>query len=357
MKKTHLIALAIFGLVVLWLGSGFLFRSESRTDGAARGEDIMTVGVRTFEAEPFGANLVIQGHTEAVRRVDLRAQTEGRVAALPVEKGQRVKKGDVVCMLAVDDRAAKLAEARALAAQRKLEFDAATELAAKGHRSPTQAAAAKAQYDAALALVSQMEVELSHTKIQAPFDGVMDQRPAEIGTYLQKGDTCATILDLDPYLVVGEISERMVAKITPGMAASARLVDGTELQGRIRYVATGGQAETRTFRVELEVPNPEQTLKDGMTAEIRIPTSENNAHRIPTSTLVLNDQGVMGVRVVENDVVRFVPVNIIGDDPSGAWVSGLEGRVNLITVGQQFVKEGQRVQAKPDLSHQKAAGL
>lgn len=355
MKKTHLIALAIFGLVVLWLGSGALFRGDSEADGPAQGEEVMTVAVRAFEAEPFGAHIIIQGHTEAVRRVVLRAQTDGRVAELPVEKGERVKEGDPVCVLALDDRAAKLAEARALAAQRKLEFDASTELAAKGHRSPTQAAAAKAQYDAALALVSQMEVELSHTKIRAPFDGVMDQRAAEIGSYLQKGDACATVLDLDPYLVVGEASERAVSEIVPGMAANARLVDGTGLQGRIRYVATAGQTETRTFRVELEVPNPDLALKDGMTAEIHIPTAEHQAHRLPTSTLVLNDQGVLGVRIVENEVVRFVPVTIIGDAPEGAWVSGLAGRADVITVGQQFVKSGQRVQTKPDQSYRETS--
>src|SRR5690606_40673983 len=94
---------------------------------------------------------------EAVRRVQLKAQIDGFVARLPVEKGARVKKDDVICELAVEDRAARLAEAEALAAQRALELNAAKELAAKGHRAPTQVAAAQAQHDAAIAQVRSEE--------------------------------------------------------------------------------------------------------------------------------------------------------------------------------------------------------
>lgn len=348
MKKSYLVALAIMGLVILWLASGLFTREAAAPDPSDAAAELMTVGVRPLGEDTYAASIVIQGRTEAVRRVDLKAQTDGKVAALPVAKGARVRQGDVVCTLAVDDRAARLAEARALAAQRKLEFDAATELAAKGHRAPTQVAAAKAQHDAAVALVKRMEVELAYTQIRAPFDGVLDQRPAEVGSYLQKGDPCGTLLDLDPYLVVGEVSERTVAQLAPGMAATAILVDGAEVSGRIRYVAAAGQQETRTFRVELEVPNPDHALKDGVTAEIRIPVAEKHAHVLPASALVLNDEGVLGVRTVDDDIVQFRPVTIIGDDARGIWVTGLPNRTTLITVGQQFVKNGQRVKVEPD---------
>ena len=349
LKKSYLAALATLGLVVLWLLSGSLTGADKETAAnATAAEPTMTVKVRQLGGAAYSADIVVQGRTEAVRRVDLKAQTDGRVAALPVNKGATVKAGQIICRLAVDDRAARLAEAKALAAQRQLEFNASTELAAKGHRSETQVAAAKAHHDAALAAVRRMEVELSFTEIRAPFDGIVDQRYVEIGAYLQKGNACATLLDIDPYLVVGEVSERNVAHLSAGMPARAILVDGRELAGKLRYVAAAGQPETRTFRIELEVANKDRSLKDGITAQIHIPVAERHAHVIPSSALVLSDKGVVGVRVVDGEIVRFREVKIIGDDARGVWVSGLDDKTALIVVGQQFVKEGDRVRVEAE---------
>lgn len=349
MRKSYLLAGAILALVVLWLASGAL-RSDSRpaAEGALAPEAaVMTVRARLVEPAPYAADLVIKGRTEALRRVELKAQTDGFISALPVEKGERVKEGQVICQLAVEERAARLAEAEALAAQRALELHAADELAAKGYRSRTQVAAARAQHDAALAQVEQMRAILGHTRVRAPFDGVLDERPVEMGDYLLKGGGCATILDIDPYLVIGAVSERDVGRIAVGDPGRARLVDGTEVAGRIRYVAAAAAPETRTFRIELEVPNPDNRLRHGVTAEIRLPLGQRPAHLIPPSALVLDDAGRIGVRVVDAaGVVGFLPIEILGDDAGGLWVGGVDGTLRLITAGQQFVVEGQRVETQ-----------
>lgn len=333
-------------LVALWLLSGQIgssHRDDGGRDMLANGGDIMTVRVRKISRRPYVSQVIVSGRTEAVRTVEIRSQTDGRVDAVPVEKGQRVTAGDVICQLADDDREANLAEAKALEDQRELEFRAARELAEKGHRSETQAAAARAQLDAARALVARREVELSYTAIRAPFDGIVDDRPAEVGDYLQKGHVCARIIDVDPYLVVGEVSERQVALIKVGDEGRARLVDGTEVEGRIRYVAETAQPETRTFRVELEVSTPDERLRDGVTAEIRVPVEKTQAYLLSRASLVLSDRGAVGVRVVEDGTVRFYPVRVLGDGEDGIWVAGIPENAILITVGQEFVADGQVV--------------
>jgi len=317
---------------------------------------LMTVRARTLEAEPYISELVMQGRTQALRTVELRAQIDGRVEAVPADKGARVREGDVICRFAVEDRQARLDEARALAAQRSLELAAAEELAAGGHRSRTQVASARALHDAARAQVTQMEVLLTHTEIRAPFDGVIDQRPAEIGDYLVKGNSCATILDLDPYLIVAEVSERRVGGLAVGTPGRARLVDGTSVEGVIRYVSASAHPETRTYRIELEVANPEMNLRDGMTAELRIPMDERRAHAVPPSALVLGDDGRIGVRLVEDGTVRFRSVEIIGDDSRGLWVEGLEEGATLIVVGHQFVIDGERVRVHLENAPQRTGG-
>ncbi|RMF12213.1 MAG: efflux RND transporter periplasmic adaptor subunit [Alphaproteobacteria bacterium] len=348
MRKSFLLAGGLFLLVVLWLVSGqfgdhdFVDSSVDILGGTAV-DEIMTVRGRTITRQPYVSEVVISGRTEAVRSVAIKSQTDGRVDAVLVEKGEFVRKGDVICQLATDDREASLAEARALEAQRELEYRAAQELLDKGHRSKTQAAAARAQLDAARALVARREVELSYAALRAPFDGIIDDRPAEVGDYLQKGHVCAEIIDTDPYLVVGEVSERQVGKIRIGSEGTARLVDGTQVNGWVRYIAQSARADTRTFRIELEVPNPDGTLRDGVTAEIRIPVEKTQAFLLSRASLVLSDDGEVGVRVVENGRVRFYPVHILGDSNNGIWVDGVPEDATLITVGQEFVSEGQAV--------------
>jgi multidrug efflux system membrane fusion protein len=100
---------------------------------------------------------------------------------------------------------------------------------------------------------------------------------------------------------------------------------------------------TRTFRVEVELPNPDGKLRDGVSADIRIPVKQLKAIHISPGILVLDDAGTVGVRVVINDVVRFYPIQIIEDGPDGMWITGLPEHANVITVGQQFVNNGERV--------------
>jgi len=351
MRKSFLLAGALLLVVTLWLVSG-QFGSDapapqSDTAGATgEAEEIMTVQVRKLGLEPYVSELTVSGRTEAVRSVEVKSQTDGQVTKVPVEKGRAVKTGDVICQLETTEREANLAEAKALMAQRELEYNAARELAAKGHRSETQTAAARAQFDAAKARVARAELELSYASIRAPFDGIIDDRPAEIGDYLQKGHICARIVDIDPFLVVGEISEREVGNLKVGDRGEARLIDGTVVSGRIRYIAETATPETRTFLFELEVPNPEGNMREGVTAQIRIPLHEVQAYRMSRASLVLNDQGIVGVRLVEDNVVRFHKVRILGDSTEGIWVNGLPENPVLITVGQDFVIDGQHVRVK-----------
>ena len=348
MKKSFVLAGVLLLGVTLWLLSG-QFGGDSPAPspdmaGNAGGRDeIMAVQARELILESYVADLTISGRTEAVRSVEVKSQTDGQVTGTPIEKGSTVRTGDVICQLETTEREANLAEARALMAQRELEYKAARELAAKGHRSETQTAAARAQFDAARARVAKAELELSHASIRAPFDGVIDDRPAEIGDYLQKGHVCARIVDTDPILVVGEISEREVGNLKVGDTGEAHLVDGTRITGKVRYIAKTAKPETRTFLFELEAPNPEGTMREGVTAEIRIPLTKVQAYLISRASLVLNDQGIVGVRLVEDNTVRFHQVSILGDSPEGIWVDGLPENPVLITVGQDFVIDGQRV--------------
>ncbi len=304
----------------------------------------VAVRVRTLTAQPRVQAVVLRGVTEASRDVVVRAQTAGRIEAIEATRGARVEAGQPLVRIAADDRPARLAEAKALARQRRIEYQAARELATKGHRSETQVAAALAQYEAAQAAVARVEVEIGHTRIAAPFGGMLDERPVEIGDFVDVGDAVATIVDLDPVTLTAYVSENEIGKLKVGDPGRAVLTTGEELEGTIRYIGSSAHDETRTFRVEVEVPNPGHTVIDGVTAEIRLPVTDVPAHRMSPAVLTLDDAGRIGIKIVdENDIVRFVRARIVDDTDGGIWLAGLPHTVRVITVGQEFVKDGQKV--------------
>jgi len=162
------------------------------------------------------------------------------------------------------------------------------------------------------------------------------------------GDVCGLVVELDPLLVIGQVSEDRVGAIKDGSPGTARLVTGETAEGRVHFVSRTADPATRTFRVELEIPNTDLRLRSGVTAEISIPADPVPAHRIPSNVITLNDGGVVGVRIVnEAGRVTFNQISPIDDTPEGLWVTGLPEKVTLITVGQDFVTEGQKVETVP----------
>jgi multidrug efflux system membrane fusion protein len=294
-------------------------------------------------------DVVVRGQTQALRKVLVRAETAGKVAAIRADKGTLVKEGDTICELNVDARRAMLEQARATMKQRQLEYEASKTLQEKGFRSDTSVAGDLAAYQASKAEVERMEKEFENTKLRAPFDGVVDDRMADVGDYLAPGQPCALVVDLDPFLVVGRVSEKDILFIKIGDTGWAKLITGERVQGTVRFIAKSSDQATRTFRVELEVPNPDGSIRDGVTAEIHIAAATVEAHRITPAILTLDERGVIGVRIVdEKKRARFVPVKIIADSADGVWVSGLPKRATIITVGQEYVAEGQEVNVVPD---------
>lgn len=348
-KKPVISAVVILLIIVVWVASGAIFgggNSDGQSADDANGQDadrLFLVRAEEISAEDYIRNVVVRGRTEALRTVELAAEVEGRVLDTPVQEGQRVSEGDLICQLAPYDREAALAEARARADQERLEYRVAQELFENGHRSETQVAAAKAELDAALAQVSRAEVALDNTSITAPFSGLLDERPAEVGNFLQKGATCGVLMTIDPFLVVGEVSDQDVEQIEVGSPAVVEFQDGREIDATIRYVASRARPETRTFRVEVEIPNENGDMREGLTADIRIPVSSIQAHFLSSSVLVLRDDGEVGVHAVEDGTVRFYPITIVGDAVAGVWVTGLPADLTLITGGHNFVTAGQAV--------------
>jgi len=371
-RRSYVIAAVIFLVLAAWVASGDVNRlgeltgldiagaSKPSKDAKAKqagpqekpdkkAAEMPTVRVRTITAEKRQQDLVVRGQTQALRKVQVRAETAGTVAAIRADKGAIVKEGDTICELNVDARKAMLDQARATMKQRELEYEASKTLKEKGFRSDTSVAGDLAAYEGAKAEVRRMEKEMENTRIRAPFDGIVDDRMADVGDYLSPGQPCALIVDQDPFLVVGQVSEKDITQIQIGATGWAKLVTGERVDGTVRFIAKSSNQATRTFRLELEVPNADGKIRDGITAEIHIASATVEAHRISPAILALDERGAIGVRIVDGKRrVRFVPIRIIADGADGVWVTGLPKQATIITVGQEYVAEGEQVNTVPD---------
>lgn len=336
----------IIALIILYFLARGLFGGDVVAEEDSAAPEQFVVVAEVITPRSWQDEVTVRGRTKAERKVVVRAETSGAVSETPSVLGALVSEGDVLCRLNVDARRAQLAEARAAFAKADLDFSAATKLSADGFRSETAVAAAKAVRDQAAAALERARLELGKTEIKAPFEGVYDERHAETGDFLNVGDACATVIQRSPFLVVGAVSERDVSKISKGDRGRATLATGETIDGVVRFVASSADPATRTFNVELEVPNEDGKLRDGVTAQFKVFAAERNAHLVPRASLVLNDDGDIGLRTLDSEnIVSFEQVRMIGETAQGVWVSGLSGDVRLIVSGQHYVSAGQQVSA------------
>ena len=155
------------------------------------------------------------------------------------------------------------------------------------------------------------------------------------------GTTCATVLQLDPIILVGFVPETEVDRVTLDAPATATLASGKQVAGKVSFLSRSADEVTRTFRVEIEVPNADLAISAGRTAEIAIASDGARAHLVPQSALTLDDSGALGLRIVaDGGTARFVPVEIVRDTRRGLWVTGLPDRADIITLGQEYVTDG-----------------
>ncbi len=305
---------------------------------------ILTVVAMHSQAREIPAVVVLRGRTEASRRLQIRAETAGKLIAEPPAKGSRVSAGDVLCRIETGSREAAVRQAEAALNEAELNLKVTRGLSGEGFASATRLAAAQAAVEAARAGLENARRELERTTISAPFDGILEGEPPEIGSLMQPGTPCATLIRLDPIRMVGFVPELDVGRIEPDAPAGARLADGTELVGRVTFVSRSADPQTRTYKVELEAPNPDLKVRDGQSAEIGIRTQQQKAHLLPMSALTLNDAGDLGIRSVdESGTVQFLPVKMLRDSPEGVWVGGLPEKVDVIVVGQEYVVSGVHV--------------
>ena len=351
-KEPHWIALIIFILLCVWVLSGVSGEGSAKSQEKAmqKTEAVQKVRSSLLYAEEVEQEVRIYGRTEPDRVTTLSAEINGQVLEILVPEGQAVKQGDPLVRLDVNDLKQRLASVNATLKQAQIELKGAKSLGKKGYQSEVVQAQAQASVASAQAQKIALELSIENTVIRAPFDGVMNQHFMEVGDYLREGDAIATVVDLDPLVIKADVTERFVQDLTLGLAAHGRLVSGRALVGEVRYISSLSEMGTNTFKVEVAVPNPNAELRAGMSTELVIPIRTELAVKVTPAAMALDEKGNIGVKTVENNHVKFVPIDMVKSDSTGVWLTGLGEQAEVITLGQGFVRDGDPVEVVKDMT-------
>ena len=287
MKLTKNIRISLYILVpiILWMASG-LFKNDKVVEVEEKNE-FFSVQTILSKAEEYQPLIKLKATTKSEARIDVKAKTSGEVVKIGAIQGKFINKDEILCSLGV--------------------------------------------------------VELNRTEVKAPFAGYIEQI-VKPGNFLERGQVCATIIQLDPISFIAGVPEYDINKVRIGQNVGVKLVTGQTIKGKLTFVSKSASPDTRTFVVESQIPNPAGSVKDGLTANMTIEIDKVMAHKISPSILLLNDEGKLGIRIVtENNAAMFKEINILEDSEDGLWVTNIPNTVEIIIQGQGFVEDGQKV--------------
>lgn len=284
MNKNIRISLAIFIIALLTLLSG---QFEEEKKATVIKKELFTVATSISTAVAYQPLIKLKSTTISETRVEVKAKTSGEVVRIGSRQGDFIQKDSVLCSLGI--------------------------------------------------------VELNRTEVKAPFSGYIE-KIVKPGNFLERGQICATIIQLNPITFVAEVPESDINKVNEGQQVVLNLITGETIEGKLTFVSKSASSLTRTFKVEAEIENKNGFIRDGITSEMIIKTSKIKAHKITPSVLMLNDKGILGIKVIRDlEIVKFLPVTILEDSEDGIWVTGIPNQIQLITQGQGFVEDDQKV--------------
>lgn len=354
-NKTRL-SLALIILATLWMLSGLVFSTSHAPEETETKQVKADVRAAMFSSIAKPRDIRISATSFPYRNVPVSAQISGPVIELPVIEGSQVKQGTPLCKIADQGRTDQLQQAKSALKKAELDHKAFLKLKKSNLQSDSAIAGSLAAVDNAKFNLTQAELAVNFLSVRAPFDGIFEQRAAELGQLMAPGSICGYVVDINPLKVIGYASETEVSLLQAGQNATVTLAGTTIVEGEVSFVGSNASGLTKTFKVEVIVPNRDLLLVAGQTAAMDIHVGEQQLHAVPAQLLTLDADGQIGLRGIDQDNrVVFFPITLMENDTTTAWVAGLPDQTSLITVGHEYVSVGQVVSWQLDDAWQSAA--
>lgn len=344
MKTSWLAAGAVIIALSLWMASGLFVDESSEESTEDASNSLMRVEVTALGVETMDREISLQGQLEPAQHLFLKAQTSGSLERFLVGKGERVSVDQPILTLDLGGRQNILTEAEAQVKTARSEQEAAKTLRKQRLQSQLQLEQSEASLETALSRLSAIALDISNTTIKAPFSGVVNDLPIDIGSLVERGDVVAELIDDSSFHVSAYASQQSLSNLKVGQAVTVELITGENLDGKLTYISSIADSQTRSFKVEAQVRNTSGAIAAGVSASMYIPVEQVDATFISPSALSLGENGELGIKAVDaEDMVEFLPIKLVSTSLDGAWVSGIPGNTRVITMGQGFVNVGEVV--------------
>jgi membrane fusion protein (multidrug efflux system) len=342
-----------YGTVRMWhdKDASLLASREALAEGVARGP---AVQVATIAEGPKERLIQLLADTRSNQTATLYGKVSGYVTSITVDRGDRVKAGDLVATIASAETDQQYEAALRDVENKKRNWQRGKDLVGRGWTSQQAAEQAETSYTMAVASVAQLATMKSYEQIRAPFAGVVTARFVDVGALVQNSTTNKT--SNQPVLTVADdsrlrvdvyVEQRDVPFVHVGDLAD--VADGANLARKVeaRIARTSNELDprTRTLFVELEVDNQDHFLVPGSFAYVTLHVPIDSYPEVPVSGLIVRGTRTFVADVNGDNTVHLLPVTVSRTD--GIHASLAAGA----TVGQRValnlpdeVGDGGRVQ-------------
>ncbi|CCM73918.1 efflux RND transporter periplasmic adaptor subunit [Rhizobium mesoamericanum] len=369
-------ALAIGSVLAACSDSGN--KQGAAGSAGAAAQQATPVGVISLTKASFPITTILPGRAEASQIADIRPQVSGIIEEIPFKEGGEVKKGDVLYQIEDAPYLATAAQARAAIAKAEASvpsaqsnFDRYQRLVGSGatqielETARTNLLQAQAEVESAKAALTAAEIDVDHTKIIAPFDGVIDQTAYNVGNVVAANQTVAltTVRQLDPvYILLTESSTNLLrlreairsgeVKGNAGNAAFRLILEnGKEYdqKGTLDMSKSVVSETTGTFIIRVRFPNPDHVILPGMYVRATLELGAEVGYALPQLATSRNANGELTAQFVSADGKVETRIFENASPSNNAWLvtEGINHGDQLIVSGLQSISAGMPVKPMP----------
>ena len=345
-NKSHAIATFIIFAIIIWIATGFFIKEQKQEEKELISQKIFKVRVEIPKKSIQSKKYSFFGDTESSKTIILQAELNGKIKKIVKKEGSRVKKGQLIISLDVRELYNSKKQLEANFEEKKLIYFSTRKLYKQKLASKATYNKDRSTYRKAASELKAIRVKITNTKISAPFAGRVEEIFVENGEAISAYQTeIAKFINDDMLTVSVFIPEKIIDRISKPQKIKVKFANQIEKNGILKYTANSADKITRTYKAEISVDNKDHSVKDGMSAEVKFFEKEESVYLIEESSLTLNDQGVVGIKYVESDnIVNFLPVENINIIEGKIWLKSLPQNIKVITIGQAFVKTGDKVE-------------
>ena len=344
MKRKYIYFIAVcFVLVAL-----FVWRIASGDPSAdTRRQSIPVVKTENALRQTVLYNLLYTADVAAVQQAGIYPKVSGTLDHVYVDMGSPVRRGQMLALIDTTELFQTRQQAAATAQNARLTYRRTKDLYDQKLVAAQDIENAEAAMKVAVAALDIATTRLDYARITAPFSGTITKKFLDPGAVVSAlTSTLFTLMDPDRMKIIINILEQDIPRVTMGLEASVSVdaFPGKKFTGTVSKFSQAVDLATRTMAVEVDIPNPGHLLAPGMFATVSLNVGQkNDALTLPTQALLKDDQGLY-VYIARQDTARRARVTAGSEQNSRTEIlSGLEGTEDVITTGQQFVRNNGQV--------------